>query len=61
MSKQHIVFLDEEEIKAVMNMCQATLTMGAQAAEGNFFSLMETEAKTVLDKLQEKKNEFDGK
>jgi hypothetical protein len=51
MGKQNIVFLTDEEIKAVANMCRATIKM---AEDSPYFQNLTPEAESVLAKMKEK-------
>jgi hypothetical protein len=51
MPKNILVWLTEEEIKAVANMCQATLKMGE---DSSYFERLAKEAESVLAKMKEK-------
>jgi DNA-binding MarR family transcriptional regulator len=51
MGKQKIVFLTDEEIKAVANMCRTTIKM---AKDSKYFEGLVPEAESVLRKMKEK-------
>lgn len=50
---KHFVWLEDDEIKAIANMCQATLRM---AEDSPYFEKLAPQAETVLPKMKEKLN-----
>jgi hypothetical protein len=57
MSREHIVFLSEKEIKDLLNLCRAGLKM---AEDSQYFKMLEPGVKSANDKLMEKWTEIKG-
>jgi hypothetical protein len=62
MSKRHVVFLTEEEIKALANLCRVSLKLVEDDTKRApyFEELYTSGGKSAFDKLMEKISEING-